>query len=158
VSTPAARSLEGKVAIVTGAARGIGRAIARRFAAERAGVVVNDVNAAGAEDAAGAFTAAGGSAIAAAGDVAHAADVDALIETALRRFGRIDILVNNAGLTDTMRHVLEADDAWWHRVIAVNLTGAFLCSRRVARLMAEQGSAPLSICRAAARRGPTAAT
>jgi 3-oxoacyl-[acyl-carrier protein] reductase len=140
VTASAADSVAGKVTIVTGAARGIGRAIAARFAAERAQVVVNDINAAGAEDAVGAFAAAGGSAIAVAGDVSNAGDVDALIETTLRRFGRIDVLVNNAGLTDTMRHLLEADDAWWHRVIAVNLSGAFLCSLRAARAMARQRS------------------
>ena len=135
-----ADSVAGKVTIVTGAARGIGRAIAARFAAERAQVVVNDVDAAGAEDAAGAFAAAGGSAIAVAGDVSDAAAVDALMETTLRRFGGIDVLVNNAALTDTMRHLLEADDAWWHRVIAVNLSAAFLCSLRAARAMAHQRS------------------
>jgi NAD(P)-dependent dehydrogenase (short-subunit alcohol dehydrogenase family) len=138
VTASASGSIAGKVAVVTGAAAGIGRAIAARFAAERAHVVVNDINAAGAESAAGVFAAAGGSAIAAAGDVSNAAHVDALIETALRRFGRIDVLVNNAGLTDTARHVLEADDAWWHRILAVNLTGAFLCSLRAARVMARQ--------------------
>jgi NAD(P)-dependent dehydrogenase (short-subunit alcohol dehydrogenase family) len=132
--------IAGRVAIVTGAAAGIGRAIAARFAAEQAHVVVNDVNAAGAEAAADAFASAGGSAIAVPGDVSNAAHVDALIETALRRFDRLDILVNNAGLTDTMRHLLEADDAWWHRIIAVNLTGAFLCSLRAARAMARRHS------------------
>ncbi|HKX16845.1 MAG TPA: glucose 1-dehydrogenase [bacterium] len=134
----AGTTLQGKVAIVTGAARGIGRAIAVRFGAEGAHVVVNDLAQAGAEAVAAEITRGGGSAVAAAADVSVPAEVDGLIETAVRRFGTIDVLVNNAGLTDTMRHFLEADDAWWERVIAVNLTGAFLCSSRAARIMARK--------------------
>lgn len=132
--------MAGRVAIVTGAAGGIGRAIAARFAAERAHVVVNDVNAAGAADVAEQLAAAGGSAMAAPGDVSNPAHADDLVETTLRRFGTIDVLVNNAALTNTMRHFLEADDAWWDSVIAVNLTGVFLCSRRAARVMARRRS------------------
>ena len=132
--------MAGKVAIVTGAARGIGRAIATRFSAEQAHVVVNDVGAAAAEEVAGDLNARGGSAVAVAADVSVPKQVDHLVETPLRRFGTIDVLVNNASLTDTMRHFLDADDAWWERVIAVNLTGAFLCSSRAARVMARRRS------------------
>jgi len=135
-----AARLRGQAAIVTGAAHGIGRAIAERFAAEGAHVVVNDVNAEGADAVAERITAAGGSAVAAPADVSNPAQVDQLVNAALRRFGTLDVLVNNAGLTDTMRHFLEADDAWWHRVIAVNLTGVFLCSSRAARIMARRRS------------------
>ena len=134
----AGTTLQGKVAIVTGAARGIGRAIAVRFGAEGARVVVNDVARAAAEAVAAEIGAGGGSAVAVAADVSVPAEVDGLIETAVRRFGTIDVLVNNAGLTDTMRHFLEADDAWWEQVIAVNLTGAFLCGSRAARIMARK--------------------
>jgi NAD(P)-dependent dehydrogenase (short-subunit alcohol dehydrogenase family) len=130
----------GKVAIVTGAGGGIGRAIAARFAEEGAHVVVNDVDAARAEAAAAQLGGRGGTAIAVGADVSVPAQVDHLIEAALRRFDTIDVLVNNAGLTDTMRHFLEADDAWWSRVIAVNLTGVFLCSSRAARIMARRNS------------------
>jgi 3-oxoacyl-[acyl-carrier protein] reductase len=136
----AAGRLAGKVAIVTGAARGIGRAIATRFGAEGAHVVVNDVSAAAAEEVAGDLTARGGSAVAVAADVSVPTQVDHLVEMTLRCFGTIDVLVNNASLTDTMRHFLDADDAWWERVIAVNLTGAFLCSSRAARVMARRRS------------------
>src|SRR6476469_3302578 len=113
--------LVGKVAIVTGAANGIGRAIAERYGAEGAHVVVNDVGQAGAEAVAQAITAAGGSALAVAADVSDPAQVQALFDATLERFGTLDVLVNNAGLTNTERHFLEADAAWWDRIIAVNL-------------------------------------
>ncbi|HEV2439315.1 MAG TPA: glucose 1-dehydrogenase [bacterium] len=132
--------MTGKVAIVTGAARGIGRAIATRFGAEGAHVVVNDVSAAAAEEVAAHLAAGGRSAMAVAADVSVPTQVDRLMETTLRRFGTIDVLVNNASLTDTTRHFLEADDAWWERIIAVNLTGAFLCSVRAAKVMARKRS------------------
>jgi 3-oxoacyl-[acyl-carrier protein] reductase len=130
----------GKIVIITGAANGIGRAIAERFGAEGAHVVVNDVGAEGAEAVARAIVAAGGSALAVTADVSDAAHVDALFEATLARFGSVDVLVNNAGLTNTERHFLEADAAWWDRIIAVNLGGAFLCGRRAAQIMARKGA------------------
>jgi NAD(P)-dependent dehydrogenase (short-subunit alcohol dehydrogenase family) len=135
----AAGRLAGRAAIVTGAARGIGRAIAERFGAEGARVVVGDVNAPGAEAVARRIAAAGGTAVAVEADISNSAQVEALVDGTVRRFGTVDVLVNNAGLTDTMRHFLEADDPWWTRVIAVNLTGVYLCSSRAARVMARQG-------------------
>ena len=132
--------LIGKVAIVTGAANGIGRAIAERFGAEGAHVVVNDVGLAGAEAVAQAIETAGGSALAVAADVSNAAQVEALFAAALARFGTIDVLVNNAGLTNTERHFLDADESWWNRIIAVNLSGAFLCGQRAAQIMARKGA------------------
>ncbi len=127
-----------KVVIVTGAASGIGRAIAARFGAEGAHAVVNDVNADGAAATAQAIAASGGSALALAADVSDAAQVDRLFDSALTRFGTVDVLVNNAGLINTERHFLEADATWWNRIIAVNLSGAFLCSARAARIMARK--------------------
>lgn len=132
--------LNEKVTIVTGAANGIGKAIAERFGAEGAHVVVNDVAPDGAESVARAIAAAGGSALPFAVDVSDSAQVDALFEATLARFGTVDILVNNAGLTNTERHFLEADAAWWNRIIAVNLSSAFLCGRRAAEIMARKGS------------------
>src|SRR5215212_21907 len=132
--------LVGKVAIVTGAAIGIGRAIAGRFGAEGAHVVVNDIGQAGAEALAQAITAAGGSALAFAADVSDAVQVAALFEATLARFGTLDVLVNNAGLTNTERHFLDADETWWNRIIAVNLSGAFLCGQRAAQIMARKGA------------------
>jgi NAD(P)-dependent dehydrogenase (short-subunit alcohol dehydrogenase family) len=133
-------TLDGKVAIVTGAANGIGRAIAERYGAEGAHVVVNDVVQAGADAVAQAITAAGGSALAFAADVSDAAQVDALFEATLARFGTLDLLVNNAGLTNTERHFLDADAEWWDRIIAVNLRSVFLCGQRAAQIMARKGA------------------
>jgi NAD(P)-dependent dehydrogenase (short-subunit alcohol dehydrogenase family) len=132
--------LTGKVAIVTGAANGIGRAIAERYGVEGAQVVVNDVGLAGAERVAQAIEAAGGTALAVAADVSDAAQVGALFDAALVRFGTIDVLVNNAGLTNTERHFLEADAEWWNRIIAVNLSSMFLCGQRAGQIMAGKGA------------------
>lgn len=128
--------LSGKVAIVTGAAHGIGQAIAERYGREGATVIVSDVNAAGAEAVANAITGAGGTAVAIPTDVSDAAAVDRLFDETLRRFGTVDILVNSAGLINTERHFLEGDEAWWDQIHAVNLKGTFLCGLRAAKQMA----------------------
>ena len=134
--------LRNKVAVVTGAGTGIGRAIALRFGAEGASVVVNDINAASAADTAQAIVAAGGSAIGVTADVADKAQVDQLFDATLDRFKTIDVLVNNASLTDTMRHFLDADEQWWDQILAANLKSAFLCALRAAQVMVRrrQGS------------------
>jgi 3-oxoacyl-[acyl-carrier protein] reductase len=134
--------LSNKVALVTGAGAGIGRAIALRFGAEGADVVVNDINAASAADTAQAIVWAGGSAIGVAADVADKAQVDRLFDVTLERFQTIDVLVNNASLTNTTRHFLEADEQWWDQILAANLKSAFLCAFRAAQVMARrrQGS------------------
>jgi 3-oxoacyl-[acyl-carrier protein] reductase len=130
--------LRNKVAVVTGAGGGIGRAIARRFAAEGANVVANDINAASAADTARAIVGAGGSAIEVPADVAEKAQVDRLFDATLERFGTIDVLVNNASLTNTARHFLEADEPWWDRILAANLKSTFLCAWRAAPVMARR--------------------
>ena len=130
--------LERKVAVITGAGAGIGRAIALRFAAEEALVVVNDINAASAEETVRTIVAAGGTAIAVGADVADKAQVDRLFDAALERFHTIDVLVNNASLTGTARHFLEADELWWDRILAANLKSAFLCAWRAAQVMARR--------------------
>ena len=134
------RRLDGKTAIITGAAAGIGRAIAERFAAEGARVVVADRNTAAAEAVAGAIVAAGGAALAVAVDVAAPEQVQQLFDATLAAFGGVDVLVNNAALVNTERHLLEADTAWWAQIIDVNLNGAFHCSLLAAKLMARQGA------------------
>lgn len=129
-----------KVVIVTGAAKGIGQAIAVRFGAEGANVVVCDLNDDGATAVATAITNSGGNAIAITTDIADEAQVDALFDQTLAAYGRVDVLVNNAGLVSPMKHFLEVDKAWWDRIIGVNLTGTFLCCKRAAHIMAKQGN------------------
>jgi NAD(P)-dependent dehydrogenase (short-subunit alcohol dehydrogenase family) len=131
--------LQGQVAIVTGAANGIGRAIATRFAAEGASVVIADLDGEGAEAAAAAIVEAGGTAVAVTADVGLAADVDRVVQTATDRFGTVDILVNNAGDVVTLRHFLEGDEDWWDAMIRTNLKGHYLFVDRVAPIMAAAG-------------------
>jgi NAD(P)-dependent dehydrogenase (short-subunit alcohol dehydrogenase family) len=126
----------GKIVIVTGAGHGIGRAVAERFGAEAASVVVNDLDAARADEVARGIP----GAIGVAADVASKPQVDALFDAALSRFGTVDILVNNAGNIHAARHFLEADEAWWDGLLGVNLKGAFLCSQRAAHIMARKAS------------------
>jgi len=132
------RRFTGKVAIITGAGHGIGRAIAERFGAEGARVVVNDIHAGSAQEVAQAIRNA--EAMPFVADVSSKAQVDAMFDATLARFGTVDILVNNAGLIDTARHFLEADEAWWDKILDVNLKGPFLCSYRAAQIMARKGS------------------
>jgi 3-oxoacyl-[acyl-carrier protein] reductase len=130
-------SLAGKVAVVTGGARGIGKAIAARLAAGGAGVVLADVSAPAAEATAKEFEAAGRTAVAHAMSVTDPEQAAALMDAVLDRLGRIDILVNNAGITrDTL--VLRMKDDDWAQVLAVNLTGAFNCSRAALRPLLKQ--------------------
>jgi 3-oxoacyl-[acyl-carrier protein] reductase len=132
------RRLEGKVAIVTGSSRGIGKGIAERFAAEGAKVTVNW---AGRERDAHAVVdgieAAGGEALSVGADVSSSADVKKLVRATVDHFGRIDILVNNAGVM-VAKSVLETTEDDWDRTIDVNLKGAYLCSKEVAPIMLGQ--------------------
>ena len=128
--------LTGKIAIVTGASRGIGRGIASRLAAQGA-LVVAAARGDHAASTAAEITAAGGKAEAATADVTDASAVDALVDGVLARHGRIDILVNNAGIAkDQLLLRLKRED--WDAVIATNLTAAFICSQAVLRPMIKQ--------------------
>lgn len=132
--------LRGQVAIVTGASRGLGRAIAIALAKEGANVVVNYARSSGAAEAVVAdIVGMGGSAIALQADVSQADQVDAMLKAALNQWGRIDILVNNAGITrDTLLLRMKPED--WQAVIDLNLTGVFLCTRAVSKVMLKQRS------------------
>ncbi len=134
------KSIEDRVAIVTGAAKGIGEAIAIRYGQEGAKVVVADIAGDGAKAVADAINSAGGTAIATTTDVSDQDSVKQMFATALAEFETVDILVNNAGLISPMKHFLEADKAWWDMIIGVNLTGTFLCSLEAAHLMARKKS------------------
>jgi 3-oxoacyl-[acyl-carrier protein] reductase len=132
--------LKDKVAIVTGASRGIGRAIAIELASQGAIAVVNYASSsAAAEAVVTEITEAGGEAIAIQADVSKGAQVDALINAVMEKFKRVDILVNNAGITrDTLLLRLKPED--WQAVIDLNLTGVFLCTRAVSKIMLKQRS------------------
>jgi 3-oxoacyl-[acyl-carrier protein] reductase len=131
---------EGKVAVVTGASRGIGRAIAMRLATEGAHIVVNyHANAEAAEQVAVAVRATGRQASVVQADVAHPADVERLVQAALETFKRVDVLVNNAGITrDTLIMRMSEDD--WDSVLDTNLKSAFLVTKAVLRPMLRQRS------------------
>ena len=133
-------SLDGQTALVTGASRGIGRAVALALAAEGAEVVVNYASSPEAAEAVVAeIQAKGGSAYALKADVSDEASVDDLIKTVLTRSERNDVLVNNAGITrDGLLMRMKTED--WQAVINLNLTGVFLCTRAVSRPMLKQRS------------------
>lgn len=134
------KQLQDQVAIVTGASRGIGRAIAIAIAAQGAKVVINYArSSAAAQEVVKHITAEGGEGIALQADVSKAEEVDQLIKQTLDQFGRIDILVNNAGITkDTLLMRMKLED--WQAVIDLNLTGVFLCTRAVTKPMLKQRS------------------
>ncbi|NJP08236.1 MAG: 3-oxoacyl-[acyl-carrier-protein] reductase [Leptolyngbyaceae cyanobacterium RU_5_1] len=132
--------LRGKVAIVTGASRGIGRATALALAAEGARVVVNYASSReSAEQVVAEIAAIAGSAIALPADVSKADQVDGLVNAVMEKWGQIDVLVNNAGITrDTLLLRMKPDE--WQEVIDLNLTGVFLCTKAVSKIMLKQRS------------------
>lgn len=143
---------KGKVALVTGGSRGIGRGISEMFAREGAKVVVNYAKeadsgpfAGSADELVDTLRAAGAEATACAGDVSNSSDVKEMVRFTQEKYGRIDILVNNAGICP-FAEFLDLTEEVWDRVFAVNLKGTFLCSQAVARGMVEQGIKGRIIC------------
>ncbi|MEB3214034.1 MAG: 3-oxoacyl-[acyl-carrier-protein] reductase [Leptolyngbyaceae bacterium] len=139
-SPTAAHPLTDKVALVTGASRGIGRAIALALAACGAKVVVNYASSAqAAEEVVAEIQTMGTEAIALKADVSNAEEIDELFKAVMDKWGRIDVLVNNAGITrDTLLLRMKPED--WQRVMDLNLTGVFLCTRLAAKIMLKQKS------------------
>jgi NAD(P)-dependent dehydrogenase (short-subunit alcohol dehydrogenase family) len=131
-------NLEGRVALVTGAGQGMGRAVALTLASRGATVVVNDFNSVAAERVADELRAAGSQAIAIAADVINSAAVRAMVEQAVAAFGAIHILVNNAGVLRPTK-VVDIPEEEWDWVVAVNLKGTFLCSQAVLPAMKRAG-------------------
>lgn len=130
--------LKDKVAIVTGAGHGIGKATALAFAREGARVAAVDINLAGAEATVAEITARDGIGLAIQVDVSQAASVEAMVETVLAWAGRVDVLLNNAGITRDAR-LVKMTEQQWDSVINVNLKGVWLCTRAVAPHMSAQG-------------------
>ena len=132
--------LDGKTALVTGASRGIGRAIALRLAAEGARVAINYAgNVKAAEEVKASVEAAGGTAILCQADIADSAAVEAMIADVVKEFGAIDILVNNAGITrDTLLMRMKDED--FAKVLDTNLKGVFYCTKAVSKLMMKKRS------------------
>ena len=133
--------LKDKVALITGASSGIGKAIAKRFAAEGAHVAVNyrpgsETDSEAAQGEAASF---GPSSIAVVGDVSNREDVEEMMAEVIERFGRVDIAINNAGI-EMKKPFLEITDDDWNKVIAVNLFGSYLVSQVAARQMVKQGA------------------
>jgi NAD(P)-dependent dehydrogenase (short-subunit alcohol dehydrogenase family) len=135
-----ALTLEGRVAIVTGAGSGIGRSIATLFARAGAAVIVNDVRADRVDATVKMITEANGVALGAVADITDESAVNAIAQRAVDRFKRIDVLCNNAGIIDNMAMPADTPTAVWNRVIAVNLTAHFLLTRAVLPHMLAQKS------------------
>jgi NAD(P)-dependent dehydrogenase (short-subunit alcohol dehydrogenase family) len=129
--------LEGKVAVVTGAGSGMGRAMAKRFVEEGASVVAADWHADAACEAAKEI---GGRIVAFTANVGIEAEATAMVEKAVSAFGRIDILVNNAGVMDLFQSVADVDNDTWRRVMSVNVDGPMFAMRKAVPLMLAQGS------------------
>jgi NAD(P)-dependent dehydrogenase (short-subunit alcohol dehydrogenase family) len=133
-------SLEGKVAVVTGSSRGIGRAIAEGLASAGAAVTVNGRNPEATQTVAGAIAEAGGKSLAVPADVGDATEVERLIDVTVRTFGHLDILVNSAGISPYFKPAETMTEAEWDDVMNVNLKGVFLCCQVAGRVMIRQKS------------------
>ena len=132
--------LEGKVAVVTGAASGMGKAIAELFAQEGAKVIVSDINEEGANKVASGIVANGGTAKAIKTNVADAKDIEIMIDTAVNEYGTLDILVNNAGVMDNFEPAGDVTDEQWERIFSINTTGVMRATRKALKIFLEKQS------------------
>ena len=131
--------LEGKVAVITGAASGMGRAMAELFTAEGAMVVAADWHQESLDQAVAEISASGARIVGIQGDVSKRDQAETFVDKAVESFGRLDILCNNAGVMDTNMGVGELSDEMWERVIGIDLNGPMFCSRRAVPIMLGQG-------------------
>src|SRR3712207_1444518 len=138
--TEGRKMLGGKVALITGASQGLGRALALAYAKEGARVVINARSEESIRPVAGEVESSGAEVLALAADVSKSADVQRLVDAATQRFDRIDVLVNNAGVLGPRVAIAEYPEDEWRRVIDANLTGLFLVSKEVVPHMPEGGS------------------
>jgi NAD(P)-dependent dehydrogenase (short-subunit alcohol dehydrogenase family) len=146
------KKLDGKVAIITGSAQGIGEGIAIRFAQEGAKVVICDTNEEAAKSLANKINQEKGTALAIRVDICNRVDVNNMIDQVLVKFGTVDILINNAGINrDAMLHKMSYEE--WDRVLDVNLTGTFNCCRAVIPTMRERNYGKIINMSSAARFG-----
>lgn len=132
--------LDGKIALVTGGGSGIGQATALAFAREGAKVVVADVLVEGSEETVKHIKDGGGEAVSVKTDVAQAAEVEAMVKRAVDTYGRLDCAFNNAGIAGAAAKTADYTQAQWDRVIAINLTGVWLCMKYEIQQMVTQGS------------------
>jgi NAD(P)-dependent dehydrogenase (short-subunit alcohol dehydrogenase family) len=130
---------EGKSVIVTGAGSGIGRATALAFAAEGARLTLSDITASSGQETVAAAQKLGAEAEFIQGDVSRSADCAAMVDRAVKRFGRLDVAFNNAGINIGAAPIAEIDEAEWHRIVAINLTGVFLCMKHEIAAMKRTG-------------------
>jgi NAD(P)-dependent dehydrogenase (short-subunit alcohol dehydrogenase family) len=149
--------LQGKVALITGAASGIGRAMAERFAAEGAHLVASDVNAQRLDELVSVIQASGGTITGSQGDIGDQASAEGLVANAITTYGRLDVLCNNAGIMDYMQGVAELSDEVWRRVLRINLDGPMFTSRKaIPHMIAAGGGSIVNIASTAAIHGGAA--
>ena len=146
------QTLSGQVAVVTGAAQGLGRAIAAILAARGAAVIIADLQREKAEAVAAALAGEGRTAAGVRLDVTSSAEVDALFAEVAEKRGRLDILVNSAGLGQNVAPIVELGDEEWEQVLKVNLDGTFKCCRAAARIMERRSPAASSTWRRSTAR------
>jgi NAD(P)-dependent dehydrogenase (short-subunit alcohol dehydrogenase family) len=149
--------LQGKVAVITGAASGMGLAMATRFAAEGASIVAGDWNAERLDAAVESIQASGGTIVGAQGNIAEQETAESLIDLAINTYGGLHILCNNAGVMDYMHGVGELSNEVWRRVLSINLHGPMFTSRRaIQHMLANDGGSIINIASTAALHGGAA--